>query len=259
MSPSDLAPDRRERVVQEVRERGTVRVRDLSDKLGVSLMTVRRDIEQLAREGLIERVHGGARVRGGRVAAEPSPEEKLLRNAAAKREIAALAASQIEPGEVVGIGAGTTTLAFARALIGVPDLTVMTNSVPVAEEFWRASDARVILSGGESTRSRALVGPIALGSLERLHLDVVVLGAHGVDIDAGCTSPNLLEAQVNQQLLERASRSMVLADAEKWGVVGLTTFVDMDSLDALVSDAALPERARSALAESGVDVLVSER
>src|SRR5690625_2558902 len=100
MPPADLAPDRRERIVQEVRERGTVRVRDLSDKLGVSLMTVRRDIEQLAREGLIERVHGGARVRGGRVAAEPSPAEKRLRNTTAKQEIAALAASQIEPGEV---------------------------------------------------------------------------------------------------------------------------------------------------------------
>lgn len=258
MATADLGPDRRERIVQEVRERGTVRVRDLADKFDVSLMTVRRDIELLAQDGLLERIHGGARLRGGRVALEPSPTEKRLLNPKAKRAIAELAAKQIEPGEVVGIGSGTTTMAFARALTGVPDLTVVTNTVAVAEEFWRGSNARVILTGGEITPSQALVGPITLGALEKLYLDVVVLGTHGIDIDEGCTTPNLLEAQVNRHMLARARRSMVLADVEKWGVVGLTTFADLSDLDVLVSDAGLTDIARRELDERGVTVLISE-
>lgn len=258
MATTDLGPDRRERIVQEVRERGTVRVRDLAAQLEVSLMTVRRDIEQLAADGVLERIHGGARLRGGRVALEPTPKEKGLLSPAEKRAIAKLAAEQIEPGEVVGIGSGTTTLAFAREITKIPDLTVVTNTVAIANEFWQASQARVILTGGEVTPSQALVGPITLGALERLHLDVVVLGTHGIDIDEGCTTPNLLEAQVNRQMLERARRSMVLVDAEKWGVVGLTTFADLSDLDVLVSDAGLTQIAREALDEQGVTVLVTE-
>ncbi|MGO1406600.1 MAG: DeoR family transcriptional regulator [Agrococcus casei] len=95
MATTDLGPDRRERIVQEVRDRGTVRVRDLADKLEVSLMTVRRDIELLAGEGVLERIHGGARLRGGRVALEPSPKEKGLLNPGEKRAIAKLAAERV--------------------------------------------------------------------------------------------------------------------------------------------------------------------
>jgi len=258
MATADLGPDRRERILKAVRERGTVRVSDLAEELDVSLMTVRRDIGVLADEGLLERIHGGARLRGGQVAAEPLPALKGQLNPEAKQAIAELAARQIQPGEVVGIGSGTTALAFAARIVDVPDLTVATNSVPVAQVFWQSSSARVILSGGELTPSQGLAGPIALQSLERLHLDTVVLGTHGLDIEAGCTTPNLLEAQVDRVFLRQARRSFVLADAEKWGVVGLTTFAELADLDFLVSDAALPQSARDALADAGVGVLIAD-
>jgi DeoR/GlpR family transcriptional regulator of sugar metabolism len=257
MSSSDLGPERRERILQTVRERGSVRVSDLAEELDVSPMTVRRDIGALAEDGKLERIHGGARLRGGQVAEEPLPEAKTLLNPEAKRAIAVAAAQRISPGEVVGIGSGTTALAFARAIASIPDLTVATNCVPVAQVLWDASSARVILTGGDRTPSEGLVGPITLQALEHLHLDTVVLGTHGLDLEAGCTTPNMLEAQVNRAFLRRARRSMILADADKLGVVGLTTFAGIDDMDVLVTDASLPSSAREALEADGVDVVIA--
>lgn len=258
MATTDLGPDRRERILSAVRDRGTVRVRELADELDVSLMTVRRDVGALADEGLLERIHGGARLRGGRVAAEPLPSVKGLLNPEGKKWIARAAAELIQPGEVVGIGAGTTALAFASELTQVPELTVATNCVPVAQVFWSRSSARVILTGGEATPSQALVGPIAMLALDKLHLDTVVLGTHGLDMEVGCTTPNLLEAQVNTAMLAAARRSVVLADSDKWGVVGLTTFAALSDLDVLVSDSQLPVTATTALRDEGVDVITAD-
>lgn len=258
MVTTDLGPERRERIVQRVRDRGTVRISALAAELEVSLMTVRRDIATLAEEGRLERIHGGARLRGGHVADEPLPSVKGLLSPTAKRAIARLAADQIQPGEVIGIGSGTTTLIFAEYVARTPGLTVATNSVPVAQRLWELGSARVILTGGEATPSQALAGPIAIQSLQPLHFDTVVLGTHGFDLEAGCTTPNLLEAQMNEALLARARRSVVLADAEKWGVVALTTFAGLADLDVLVSDSGLSQHARTALADAEVGLLVAE-
>ncbi|MGO3153476.1 MAG: DeoR/GlpR family DNA-binding transcription regulator [Galactobacter sp.] len=258
MATNDLGPERRERILQAVRDRGTVRVSDLAEEFDVSAMTVRRDIGALAEEGRLERIHGGARLRGGHVAEEPLPEAKTLLNPVAKSAIARAAAARISPGEVVGIGSGTTALAFARQIVKVRDLTVATNCVPVAQVLWESSSAKVVLTGGDRTPSEGLAGPIALQALEHLHLDTVVLGTHGLDIEAGCTTPNLLEAQVNRAFLQRARRSMILADAEKWGVVGLTTFASISDMDVLVTDPALPASACEALEAEGVEVVVAD-
>ncbi len=254
----DLAPDRRERILRLVRERGTVRVSEVAEAFAVSEMTVRRDIAQLADNGLVERVHGGARAHGGPVSAEPLPAEKGLLNPEAKQAIARATAALVHPGEVIGIGSGTTTLAFARELVTVADLTIATNSVAVAQVFWEANSARVILTGGEITRSQGLVGPIALRTLEGLHLDAVVLGSHGIDPSAGCTAPNLLESQVNQLWLDRARRTMILADSAKWGIVGLTTFLPFSDIDMLITDTGMPEQARSQIAEAGIDLVIAD-
>lgn len=257
MATTDLGPERRERILQAVSDRGTVRVSDLAEEFDVSPMTVRRDIGSLAEEGLLERIHGGARRRGGQVAQEPLPQEKTLLNPAAKRAIAQAAAERISPGQVVGIGSGTTALAFAKEIARISELTVATNCVPVAQLLWDQSDARVILTGGDRTPSEGLAGPITLLSLEHLHLDTVALGTHGLDIEAGCTTPNMLEAQVNRAFLQRARRSMILADSDKWGVVGLTTFAEVADMDILITDENLPVSARDALRGEGVEVVTA--
>jgi DeoR/GlpR family transcriptional regulator of sugar metabolism len=243
-----LARQRQELILDEVRSTGGVRVSDLVERLGVSDMTVRRDIEALAGRGLVTRVHGGAT--GARSSVdEPGFAAKAVLHTTAKQAIAAAAAELVEPGASVALSAGTTTYAVATALLGIPRLTVVTNSVRVAEVLHEGGreDHTVVLTGGERTPSDALVGPVAVGALRRLHVDWLLMGVHGMDAEAGFTTPNLAEAETNRALVASARRVAVVADNSKWGVVGLSTIATLDEVDVVVTDAGLCVEGRDAL------------
>ena len=244
-----LAGQRRAQILASVQEHGGVRVSDLVDQLGVSDMTIRRDIGQLAGEGLVARVHGGAVAIGARRSEEPGFVAKSGLMSTDKRAIAQAAAALVEPGATIGISAGTTTYELARAVREVPDITVVTNSMPVAQLLHEAGTGgqSIVLVGGTRTRSDALVGPIANAALRLLHVDRLFLGVHGLDTKAGLTSPNLLEAETNRSMIESAGRLCVLADHTKWGVVALGTIAPLARVDELVTDAGLSVAARAAL------------
>lgn len=254
-----LATQRRSRILALVDEYGAVKVSDLVDEFGVSDMTVRRDIESLAEQGLVERVHGGALAVGGRSSEEPGFSAKSALMTAQKVAIAEAAAALVEPGSAIGISAGTTTYELARAVRGIPDLTVVTNSVPVAQLLHEAGTAgqTVVLTGGIRTPSDALVGPVAVAALRSLHVDWVFLGAHGLDLHAGLTTPNLVEAETNRALVACARHVAVLVDHTKWGVVGLSTFLELDRVDTLVTDHAMPARAQTALRDHVGELIVA--
>jgi DeoR/GlpR family transcriptional regulator of sugar metabolism len=247
-----LARQRQERILDEVRRHGGARVGDLVDLLDVSDMTVRRDIESLARRGLVERVHGGATAVSVRSGEEPG---FVAKSALARREKAAIArevARLVEPGETLAVSAGTTTLAVARELLVVPELTVVTNSVPVADAMHDPTrpDRTVVLVGGQRTPSNALVGPVAVGALRSLHVDTLVLGVHGMTEQTGLTTPNLVEAETDRALVASARRVVVAADHSKWGVVGLASIAALEDVDVLVTDAGLPRAAQRTLTRS---------
>ena len=232
-----LVDERRRRILEEVRRRGSVSVTTLAQQLDVSGMTIRRDLESLAAEGRLDKVHGGATLRRGASAEELDFDLTSERHLAEKEEIASAALELIEPGMSVGISAGSTTWTFARRLAGVDDLTIVTNSLRVAEEFRRIDPARiVVLTGGVPTPSDALVGPVAEQALRTLHCDVVFLGVHGVDVTAGLTTPNLAEAETNRALVASGGDVVVLADHTKFGRVGLTTIVPLSAVDTLITD-----------------------
>jgi DeoR/GlpR family transcriptional regulator of sugar metabolism len=254
-----LAPQRQAQILREIETCGGVRVSDLVRKLGVSDMTVRRDLEVLARRGLVDKVHGGATLPIRPVADEPGFAVKSNRELAEKEAIGAAAAARVEPGATVAISAGTTTYAMARHLAHVRGLTVVTNSVPVAEVLSQTESAHrtVILTGGLRTPSNALVGPVAIAALQSLHVDIVFSGVHGMDVRSGLTTPNLLEAETNQALIASGRRLVVLADHTKWGTVGLARFGQLEDIDVLVTDEALPEQAREVLGDMAELVLVS--
>jgi DeoR/GlpR family transcriptional regulator of sugar metabolism len=158
----------------------------------------------------------------------------------------------VRPGSSIGLSAGTTTAELARRLVDVPDLTVVTNSVPVAEIFYRADrpDRTVVLTGGERTPSDALVGPIAVAAIGTLHPDVLFLGVHGMSGRAGFTTPNLLESDTNRALVSAAQRLVVLADSSKWGTVGISSIASLADANTVVTDAGLPEDAREVLRDT---------
>lgn len=256
-----FAHQRHERILDEVRATGAVRVSDLVETLGVSDMTIRRDIAHLARKGLVVRVHGGATAVTGRSAEEPAFADKAELRNTEKSSIAAAAARLVSAGDSVALSAGTTTHAVALELRHVPDLTVVTNSLPVGDAMNAVPrpDRTVILTGGIRTPSDALVGPVTVATLRSIHVDWLFLGVHGFDERAGFTTPNLEESETNRALIGCARRVVVVADSSKWGVVGLSSMARINEVDVLVTDDGLDPDAQRSLRTKVRELLLAPR
>jgi DeoR/GlpR family transcriptional regulator of sugar metabolism len=246
---TDLPAQRQERILAEVARNGGARVSELTELLGVSDMTVRRDLDSLARRGLVKKVHGGATLPRTGSTDEPGFEAKSGQQRPAKEAIARRAAEFVEPGTAIAVTAGTTTHALAHHLARIPELTVVTNSLPVAEVLYAHDrpDRVVVLIGGVRTPSDALVGPVAVQTIHSLHVDCLFMGVHGIDPGAGFTSPNLVEAETNRAMVAATRRLVVLADHTKWGVVGLSTIASLDQASVLITDSGLEAEARETL------------
>jgi DeoR/GlpR family transcriptional regulator of sugar metabolism len=259
-----LARHRQSLILQAVRSDGSARVSDLTQRLGVSDMTIRRDLEVLAREGLVEKVHGGAVLPGSSPASpEPGFEAKLVLERPEKTAIARAAASLVRPGTAIALAGGTTTFAVAQCLLDVPGLTIVTNSLRVTNLFngTRGPDGSadsVVLTGGVRTPSDSLVGPVADLTIRSLHFDLLFLGCYGIDPSAGLTTPNLAEAETNRAFVRVARRVVVLADHTKWGLVSLSSFASLAEVDVLITDDLLPHEARVQAAEQVGEVIYAE-
>ncbi|WP_422754644.1 DeoR/GlpR family DNA-binding transcription regulator [Micromonospora sp. WMMD708] len=253
-----LARQRQATILDRVRTAGGVRVTELAAEFGVSDMTIRRDLDALHDRGLLAKVHGGATVTDPGSTDEPGFHAKSVRQAAEKAAIATRAAELVRPGAAVALSAGTTTAELARRLVDVPGLTVVTNSLPVAEILHTAGrpDQTVVLTGGVRTPSDALVGPLAVEAIRSLHLDLLFLGVHGITERAGFTTPNLMEAETDRALVEAADRLVVLADHTKWGTVGISSIVGLGAADVLVSDDRLAPEARRVIDEKVGELVI---
>jgi DeoR/GlpR family transcriptional regulator of sugar metabolism len=254
-----LAPQRHAAILERVRTSGGVRVSDLVDQLGVSDMTIRRDLELLADRGLILKVHGGATAVSPGASDEPGFAVKTERRVAEKDAIAARAAQMVRPGTAIAMSAGTTTARLALRLVDIAGLTVVTNSIPVADVFYRHGrhDQTVVVTGGVRTPSDALVGPVAGTALRTLRVDMLFLGVHGMGERAGFTTPNLLEAETNRALIATTARLVVVADSTKWDTVGIATIAALTDAHALVTDDGLPEAGREVLAGAVGELIIA--
>lgn len=247
-----LAKQRQARILAELHEHGWARVTDLTSLLGVSDMTVRRDLDQLASAGSVHKVHGGA-VLVTTASEELGFEAKSGLEQPAKSAIAAMAATLIRPGSAIAVSAGTTTWGLAQHVSDIAGLTIVTNSTTVADVIANSGKARdqvVILTGGVRTPSAALVGPVADQAIRTLHVDQLFLGVHGMDPTAGFTTPNLAEAETNRALIAAADQVIVCADSTKWGAIGLASFAPLSAADVLITDSGLPADAKAVLAEA---------
>jgi DeoR/GlpR family transcriptional regulator of sugar metabolism len=255
-----LAQQRQQAIFDLVQQRGGMRVADLVREFAVSDMTIRRDLEVLAERGLIAKVHGGATTVGAGSTEEPGFAAKSVRQRQEKQAIARRAADLVRPGTAIAISAGTTTWTLAHHLTDVPELTVVTNSVQIADVLHRAGrgDQTVVLTGGVRTPSDALVGPVAVAAIRALNVDLLLLGVHGMSTRAGFTTPNLMEAETDRAMVGAARRLAVLADHTKWGTVGLSTIARLGDADVLVTDTGLADEARKALSEEVGELICVE-
>jgi DeoR/GlpR family transcriptional regulator of sugar metabolism len=245
-----LAEHRRKLILSAVRDGSGVHVVELARRFEVSEMTVRRDLDRLARDGKLTRVHGGAVD-----AAEPPFAEIAVERRDAKRRVGRAAAELVSDGETVLVDVGTTTLELARALRG-RELTVVTSNIAVLEELLPDPLVEVVVLGGVVRRNYlSLVGVLAEDALRQLSADVAFLGASGVREDLSIMDTTMVEVPIKRGMIAAARRTVLLVDAEKFSMQGSVRVCGPEALDTVVTDAAPDESRVAALVEAGVEVV----
>jgi len=217
-------------------------------------VTIRKDLEDLHSEGLIQRSHGGALpVRAGALL-DPSLREKEKLHRKEKQRIGEAAAALVNEGECVILDSGTTTTAVARALRNRGRLTVITNAVNIAAEL-AGTSIEVILTGGIlRENSFSLVGPLAEETLGRLSADIFFLAVDGFDVHYGPTTPNLLEAKVNREMIKISRRTVCVCDSSKFGRRSLSQITALSSIHEVITDNKIPKADLNELTEAGIKV-----
>lgn len=228
--------ERFERIVAELRASPAVRISALAEAFGVSTETVRRDLDELSRRGLVNRTYGGAAVHA--LAREPAVNERYRLLVEQRSRLGARAAELVEPGEVLMIDAGSTTTHFAQRLAArARDLTVLTNCIGVALALGRAPGIRVILCPGDyNMREGGSFGHETGAFLDRFYADKAFIGASGLTLD-GPVEVDSAGCWVKRRMIARAERVLLLVDATKFGARSLERVCPFADIDDVVSDA----------------------
>jgi DeoR family transcriptional regulator of aga operon len=244
---------------------GQLQVEHAAKELGVSEATIRRDFDELASQQMLARIRGGAIAQG--VTYDLPLRYKSERHPSEKRRIAEVAAALVQPGQVVGLNGGTTTTEVARALAmrgdlnsitTGPGLTVVTNALNIATELAVRQHIKIVVSGGVArTQSYELTGPLATGVLERVSIDVAILGVDGIDPVAGAMAQHEGEASINHLMAQQAGRVVVVADSSKVGRRAFARICAPGEIDMLVTDTGLTEADRARFADAGVQVMTA--
>ena len=249
-----LVAERRQHILSVIQEQGRGVVGDISKSLGISLITIRKDLEYLQSRGLIERTHGGALPLRGGALADPTLAEKGHLHKEEKLRIAAAALDLIQEGECILLDSGTTTTGLARLLHKFKSLTIITNAVNIATEL-AGSDFEIILTGGIlRSKSFSLVGPIAEDVLTEMHADILFLGVDGFDVHSGPTTPNVAESRVNKLMVKAAKRTVVLCDSSKFSRKSLARIVPTSDVNMVITDRNLSPEIAQQLRGMNVEV-----
>lgn len=247
-------------IVTGLRESGSVSVDDLSKDLGVSVVTIRRDLDLLEQQGLLRRTHGGA------VSMEPlfyepfkkdrSFQAQVERQANEKRRIGLAAAGMIVSGETIAITPGTTTAEIIRGIPLNSKITVVTNTANIAMELSKRKDVNVFVTGGHLHGDWfSLVGPTAVRSLENMLIHTVFIGADGIDAQWGLSCFNSDEAELNGTMVRHARRHIAVVDHTKFGVVANFRICETNALKTLITDTGATNEMIAPFQKMGIEVI----
>jgi DeoR/GlpR family transcriptional regulator of sugar metabolism len=246
---------RQEEILELVASMGVATTRELSGHLGVSEMTVRRDLQVLEDGGLVRRIHGGATV-------PASPSDRSFRERrgirlSQKRAIGRGASGLIKDGQTIILDAGTTTLEIAHQLTGRSKLTVITNSLRVLDALAGSPQISVVATGGNlKHRELAFVGPTAVRMLSDRRADLAFISASGVLVGDGPTDYDDVEVAVKRAMIEASAQQYVVVDSSKFGVVCPVLIAHMEIFHGVVTDAELPGSTHNDIRHAGLDVVV---
>jgi DeoR family transcriptional regulator of aga operon len=256
-----MRQQRLNRLLELVSERGSLSVEEIQEALGVSPSTARRDLDELARQRLVMRTHGGATALGSSY--ELPLRYKVARQAEAKQVIAQAAAALVSPGQTLAMNGGTTTTEVARAIGRRDDLepqgvTVVTNALNIAYELSIRPNVTIVVTGGIArAQSYELVGQLGEHVIDGVNVDTAIIGVDGISARAGLTTVAPAEATISAKLIGAADRVVVVADATKHDRVTFATMAGLADVDVLVTDAEPAAPLGDALRDAGVEVVVA--
>ena len=249
-----LIEERRQHILGLIQRDGRVLVEDLSQTLGISRITIRKDLDDLQRRGFLQRTHGGALLPKVGTLFDPSLKEKEGQHSEEKERISAAAARLVQEGQCVLLDSGTTTTAIARALKSFSRLTVITNAVNIAAEL-STTDFEVIMTGGALRKnSFSLVGPLAEEMLGEMHADILFLGVDGFDLTMGLTTPNMMESRVNRAMVKAAAIVVAVCDSTKFNRQSLSKIVDARAIHHVITDDRLPKSTADAIRKLNIQL-----
>lgn len=254
-----LSAERRRLIQQKLEREGVVKISDLTGELGVSAMTIRRDLDQLEQEMAIRRIHGGAMLNPSRLRESPL-REKEIRNGQAKEAMARAALPLLRSGESIILDAGSTLLTFARELKQMQDLLLVTNDIKIAVELGDEEGIRVILTGGElKPHVYSLEGYFGETMLKDLQVDTAFVGCDGFSREGGIQTNSLPKVKMKQAMLKRAGRRVLMADASKLNQPGLVRFASLEEFQVIVTDDRIPDDFREVCEELKIQLIVADR
>jgi len=243
-------------ILDLARSEGRVAVEDLARRFDVTVQTIRRDLTELSDAGLLDRVHGGAMLRTG--VANLGYDERRRMNEAGKAAIAGAAAAAIPDNSSLILNIGTTTEAVARALLGHRNLTVVTNNMNVANILAANPSSEVVVAGGVLRRSDGgLVGELTTHVFEQFKVDIAVIGCSALDAEGDILDFDLAEVRVSKAILRQARRAFLVADASKLGRPAPARLASLAEIDAVFTDAPLPETLAERCRAWDTDVVVA--
>ncbi len=255
-----LPAGRKAQLAAHVLEAGQVTVGALAERFGVSIDTIRRDLDQLHADGVLIRTYGGAVSHSTRSHIDSAVDVRMKLQEEEKEKIAELAASLVEDNSTVMINGGTTTLALARNLRNHQFLTVATNNLLLPPALPAAAVRDMYVFGGAvRSLTQTTIGPVsfrdARGNELDIRCDLALIGVGAVSIDVGYSTSNLAEAAMMRDMIARAAQVAILADSSKFGRRLFAQVCDLDAVDFLITDITPPPDLLEALGERGVQVL----
>ncbi|HWB14348.1 MAG TPA: DeoR/GlpR family DNA-binding transcription regulator [Pirellulales bacterium] len=246
---------RRQSIAQILRETGFVRNSELSNKLGVSIVTIRQDIEALSAQGLLQKTYGGAVSQIGGVAQDSSFDSRSSQQVEAKRRIGAAAARSVRPGETIVLDSGSTTMEIARRLPENQDLTVVTCALNIALELANKPGITVIVCGGRlNSRTFSTIDHQVERQLAEVCADRLFLATYGVDLERGLAERNFEMAQTKRALIGAAREVTLVCDSSKFGGAGPVLISALDVVKRIVTDDGIPAEFRQWFATHRIDV-----
>ena len=248
--------ERRQAICDLVQAQGRVAVSDLSSRFGVSEVTIRADLQALADQGCLVRTHGGA-IPVGYGLQELSLTRRRQQHVVEKARIAAAAASQVGHGEAVFLDSSSTTLALVDHIRNRRDLTVITNSLVIAQELLGLPNVTVVMPGGTLHHDTAsLIDASGLALLERYNIVLGFFGAHGLTLEDGLTDVSEPEANLKRPLVNLCRQVVAVLDATKWGRAGIASFADVRDVDQVITTEDAPDFLVERVRALDVDVML---